>query len=131
MRLRNRVRFLGLRPYASLCEYARSFDAALIPYANVEPTICGSSTRFYEHLAACRPILASRAHHELRDQEPLLKLVSSGTQLAAEIGRLRECGFEDRYEELRWLASRHNTWRPRADCIVAAAERSLEQEHLS
>ncbi len=56
MAMGNRVRFLGARPYGDLQSYARSFDVALLPYRLSEPTFSGSSTRFYEHLAACRPI---------------------------------------------------------------------------
>ena len=35
-----------------LAAYARAFDVAVLPYRRVEPTYSGSSTRFYEHLAA-------------------------------------------------------------------------------
>jgi len=118
-----RVRFLGSRQYAQLCNYARAFDAAFIPYANVEPTISGSATRFYEHLAACRPILASRAHAELLTKEPLLKLVDNGAAVATEIERLRSCDFQDGLEEIRWKASLEGTWRVRARDLVIAAQR--------
>jgi glycosyltransferase involved in cell wall biosynthesis len=123
MKRGGRVRFLGSRPYGQLSQYARAFDVALIPYAKVEPTISGSATRFYEHLAACRPILASRAHAELLTKEPLLKLVDTGEDLAAEIERLRESGFRDGFEELRWKASQEGTWKVRARDLVAAAQR--------
>lgn len=115
-----RIRFVGSKPYSQLCEFARAFDAAFIPYRNVEPTISGSATRFYEHLAACRPILASRAHAELLHKEPLLKLVSAGNDVAAELERLRSSGFEDGFEELRWKASLESTWAVRARDLVAA-----------
>jgi glycosyltransferase involved in cell wall biosynthesis len=117
-----RVRFLGPRPYGQLANYARCFDAALIPYAKSEPTISGSATRFYEHLAACRPILANRAHGELLTKEPLLKLVDDGDALAAEIERLRANDFSDGLEELRWSASRNGTWQVRARDLVQAVD---------
>jgi glycosyltransferase involved in cell wall biosynthesis len=116
-----RVRFVGPKPYGQLCHYARAFDAALIPYRKTEPTISGSATRYYEHLAACRPILATRAHHELLTKEPLVTLVDSGDELAASIERLRACGFRDGFEELRWKASHEGTWMVRARDLVAAA----------
>ncbi len=122
MQMGGRVRFLGSKPYGELAHYARSFDAALIPYLKKEPTISGSATRFYEHLAACRPILASRAHAELLTKEPLLKLVSSGQEIATYLEDLRARGFRDGYEELRWSTSRNETWHTRAETVVAAAE---------
>jgi hypothetical protein len=124
MKRRGRIRFLGARSYGQLSQYARAFDVALIPYDKVEPTISGSATRFYEHLAACRPILASRAHAELLTKEPLLKLVDAGEDVAAEIECLREKGFRDGFEELRWKASQEGTWNVRARDLVAAAQRS-------
>lgn len=122
MQMGGRVRFLGAKPYNELAQYARSFDVALIPYLKKEPTISGSATRFYEHLAACRPILASRAHAELLTKEPLLKLVSSGEEIAAQLNTLRDRGFNDGYEELRWTTSRNETWHARAETVAAAAE---------
>lgn len=119
-----RVRFLGSRSYGQLRDYARAFDAALIPYAKVEPTICGSATRFYEHLASCRPILASRAHDEMLTKEPLLKLVDTGRDVALELERLRGRGFRDGFEEQRWEASREGTWRVRARTVLSAAARA-------
>lgn len=121
MKRAGRVRFLGSRPYGELCQYARSFDVALIPYQKLEPTISGSATRFYEHLAACRPILASRAHLELLTKEPLLKLVDTGDDVALEIERLRTTDFRDGFEELRWKASHEGTWLTRARALVSAA----------
>jgi hypothetical protein len=122
MKRGGRVRFLGARPYGQLCRYARAFDVALIPYQKAEPTISGSATRFYEHLAACRPILASRAHAELLTKEPLLKLVDTGEDVAEEIERLRRNGFSDGLEELRWKASQEGTWKVRARHLIAAAQ---------
>lgn len=117
-----RIRFIGAKPYSQLAHYARSFDVALIPYVRQEPTISGSATRFYEHLAACRPIVANRAHAELLTKEPLLKLVSSGEELAWHLDFLRAHNFSDGYEELRWSASRNETWNTRAQAMVAAGE---------
>ncbi len=123
MKRGGRVRFLGARPYGQLCRYARAFDVALIPYQKAEPRlISGSATRFYEHLAACRPILASRAHAELLTKEPLLKLVDTGEDVAEEIERLGRNGFSDGLEELRWKASQEGTWKVRARHLIAAAQ---------
>ena len=49
-----RVRFVGSKHYGDLKYYARALDVAVLPYRMREPTFSGSSTRFYEHQAACR-----------------------------------------------------------------------------
>ena len=119
-----RVRFLGLKGYGLLSRYARSFDVALMPYKKKEPTYSGSATRFYEHLAACRPILSSRGFHELLSKEPLLKLVDSGEEIASALDHLRSAGFRDGWEELRWRASQQGTWLARARALFTAVTES-------
>ena len=109
-----RVHFVGPRPYGALRDYARSLDVAILPYRRREPTYSGSSTRFYEHLAACRPMLATRGFEELLGKEPLLRLVDSAEEMLTELRRLRQAGFRDGYEESRWHVSRGETWDARA-----------------
>ncbi|MDP9147875.1 MAG: hypothetical protein M3N22_09460, partial [Acidobacteriota bacterium] len=93
-----RVRFVGAKKYGELSQYARSFDVALMPYRKHEPTYSGSATRFYEHLAACRPIISSRGFHELLTKEPLLKLIDDGEGISAVVDELRSTGFRDGVE---------------------------------
>jgi glycosyltransferase involved in cell wall biosynthesis len=117
-----RIRFVGGKPYGQLARYARAFDVAVLPYKKQEPTYSGSATRFYEHLAACRPMLATRGFHELLSKEPLLRLVDSGDELAAAMIALRRTGFQDGFEEVRWRASLEGTWQVRARDLVAASQ---------
>ncbi len=117
-----RIGFVGGKPYGELARYARAFDVAVLPYKKQEPTYSGSATRFYEHLAACRPMLATRGFHELLSKEPLLRLVDNGEEVAAEIAALGRTGFQDGVEETRWRASREGTWQVRARDLVAASQ---------
>ncbi len=122
-----RVRFVGAKPYGALWQYGRTFDVAILPYRRQEPTFSGSATRFYEHLAACRPILATRGVEELLHKEPLLKLVDTASQIAVEMDRLRSRGFRDGHEETRWRASRYETWQVRARAMSEAVRRVKER----
>jgi len=117
-----RIRFVGAKPYGELARYARAFDVAVLPYKKQEPTYSGSATRFYEHLAACRPMLATRGFHELLSKEPLLRLVDNGEEVAAAIEPLRRANFKDGVEEARWRASREGTWQVRARDLLAASK---------
>lgn len=115
-----RVRFVGKKPYGALAAYARGLDVAVLPYKLREPTYSGSSTRFYEHLAATRPILATRGFEELLHKPPLLQLFDTAEQGATLLRELRTRGFNDGQIEARWHASRDGTWDRRAASMVAA-----------
>ncbi len=112
--MRGRARFVGAKSYGELQSYARSFDVAVLPYRKKEPTFSGSSTRFYEHLTACRPMVATRGFAELMEKVPLLELVDTGEEMAAALEELRSRGFRDGLETARWEASRTGTWEERA-----------------
>lgn len=109
-----RACFIGSRPYTELHTYARAVDVAVLPYRMREPTFSGSSTRFYDHLAACHPILATDAVAELQHLEPLLRRVQSAEDAIAALVALRAQGFNDGHRELRWQTSLVSTWRDRA-----------------
>jgi glycosyltransferase involved in cell wall biosynthesis len=117
-----RVRFTGAKPYAVLCQYARACDVAMLPYLRSEATFSCSATRFYEHLAACRPMISTRAVEELLHKEPLLKLVDTATEAVKELERLKNCAFRDGQEKARWKASADGTWEARAATMVGAIE---------
>lgn len=115
-----RAHFVGAKPYGELQAYARAVDVAVLPYLKTEPTYSGSSTRFYEHVAACRPMLATRGFAELLEKVPLLELVDTPEEMVAGLERLRGLGFRDGLEAARWEASRSGTWEERVRQVVAA-----------
>jgi glycosyltransferase involved in cell wall biosynthesis len=120
MKWGGRVRFTGGKTYGQLQEYARAIDVAVLPYRRKEPTFSGSSTRFYEHLSACRPMIATRGFEELLHKEPLLRLVDTAEQLAAELDDLAHLNFSDGLEQARWQASQQGTWQVRAAMVITA-----------
>lgn len=123
-----RVRFVGSKPYGQLQEYARCFDAAVLPYRRAEPTFSGSCTRFYEHLAACRPMFGTRGFAELMEKEPLIQLCDTSAELVAGLEQLRQQGMTDGLELRRWTASQSETWEVRAATMVDAFKRGHDAE---
>ena len=113
----DRVRFVGRKEPGELREYARGIDVAVLPYRKVEPTFSGSSTRFYEHLAAGRPMISSQGFEELLHKEPFTCLAEDSAALVAHLESLRNCAFVDGHEELRWRQSRMETWDARAELM--------------
>lgn len=118
-----RARFVGKRPHRELVHFARAFTVAVLPYRKREPTYSGSSTRFYEHLAACHPILATPCVAELEGKEPLLKLTPTAGEAVQALEQLRALGFQDGMRVARWEASRANTWVKRAEQMRTALTR--------
>lgn len=117
--------FCGSKPYGELQAYARCFDVAVLPYRKKEPTYSGSSTRFYEHLAACRPMIGTRGFAELLEKEPLIELVDTADEMSAALDRLRAADFADGLETARWQASLAGTWEERARTLMASIERPV------
>ena len=126
-----RATFTGARPYGELQSYARAFDVAVLPYFKKEPTYSGSSTRFYEHLAACRPMVATCGFAELLEKEPLVHLVRNAAEMADALLALRATGFRDGFEALRWEASRRGTWEERAKTLADTLPSSAGRPHAS
>ena len=114
-----RAHFTGGKPYGELQAYARCFDVAVLPYRKKEPTYSGSSTRFYEHLAACRPMVATRGFAELLEKPPLLQLADTADEVCRALDGLRALGFRDGHETARWEASRQGTWEERVRALTA------------
>ncbi len=117
-----RIRFVGPKPYSELKDYARALDVAVLPYRKREPTYSGSSTRFYEHLAAGRPMIATRGCAELLQKDSLLRLVDSPDEAAHALDELRTPNFCDGLENLRWQTSRQETWDARATSMREALD---------
>ena len=122
---KTRGRFVGMKPYGELQRYARCVDVAVLPYIKREPTFSGSSTRFYEHLAAGRPMIGTRGFAELLEKEPLLKLIDSGEELAQELKSLRSKDFRDGQEIARWEASLSGTWDERARSMCQEVQKLM------
>lgn len=128
LRFGRRVQFTGRKDPDELKHYARAVDVAVLPYRKREPTYSGSSTRFYEHLAACRPIIATRGFEELLHKEPLLRLVDTAEEFVTVLESLRDVDFQDGMEEARWRASSENTWEVRARHIELAIEKHMQSK---
>jgi glycosyltransferase involved in cell wall biosynthesis len=125
----SRTMFTGLKPYDDLHHYARAFDVAVLPYSRIEPTYSGSATRFYEHLAACRPMIATRGVEELLHKEPFLHLIDTASELAIAMNSLL-IHPQDGVEKSRWTLSQSQTWKNRASTMISALDATQLQRSL-
>lgn len=116
------VHYLGWQPPGRLKDFARACDVAVLPYMKREPTYSGSSTRSYEHFAACRPILASEGFAELLEREPLVSICRSTGEVVSALETLKQNGFSDGHEAERWQLAKSSTWSHRASRMLEVLE---------
>lgn len=118
----SRGHFVGKQAYGDLASFARAFDVAVLPYVRREPTYSGSSTRFYEHLCACRAMVATDGLEELVRKEPLLYLARNAEQMIQSLRVLASQNYDDGLTETRWVASHEATWQARAATMLQALQ---------
>ena len=128
MRAEGKVRFLGWQPPGALNGFARACDVAVLPYMKREPTYSGSSTRSYEHFAACRPILATDGFAELLDRQPLVTICCSPEEMISALETLKQSGFLDGHEAERWRLAKESTWQLRAGRMLEVLNRSQDRQ---
>lgn len=116
------VHHIGWQPPGQLKRFARACDVAVLPYMKREPTYSGSSTRSYEHFAACRPIVASEGFAELLEREPLVTICRSPGEMVSALETLKQNGFRDGHEAERWNLARSSTWSHRASRMLEVLE---------
>ncbi len=130
MKTEARARFLGRQPPGALRDYARACDVAVLPYMKREPTYSGSSTRSYEHFAACRPILATDGFAELLDREPLVSICCSPEEMISALENLKQSGFLDGHEAERWQLAKESTWHHRAGRMLEVLNHSQGRQRV-
>ncbi len=118
--MKERVLFTGPRPYERLAEYARALDVAVIPYAYDDFNKYASPTRLFDHLAATRPIVATRACPQFNDFAQVLHFADTPEEFVAVLTQLRQVDFNDGLAEERWRLSQENTWDDRARAMLRA-----------
>jgi len=121
------IRYIGARPYEYLGRIVRSLDVAIMPYRKREPTFSGSSVRLFDHLAAGRPIIATRGCAQCEEYAAVLHLVDTPDDMCAVLTRLRDSNFDDGLCEARWKMSLENTWDRRASEMLARLEQTVKR----
>lgn len=122
-----RIRFVGRKPYEELFRYARGLDFGIIPYSKATSTSYGSSTRLYDHLASCRPILTNRNVPVSPALEPFVHFFNTSAEAVTMIQQLHGRRFDDGAATSRWKRSQTETWQHRAFTIFRALERRTNQ----
>jgi glycosyltransferase involved in cell wall biosynthesis len=85
------IHLLGPRPYAQLPNYARAFDAAILPFAVNELTLAANPLKLREYLAAGLPVVSS-AIPEAEKLQHALKIGRNKPDFLQQLQRIVESG---------------------------------------
>ncbi len=121
------VHFLGGRPYNEVPAYLQGFDVAWIPFAKHDVTTNASPIKFYEYLAAGRPVVATRLP-ELAEFESVAELASRPDEFLAAIEIALSDDSTER-KKARMETARQHSWESRFDAVKELL-RELESEEL-
>lgn len=105
-------------------------SVAVLPYIKREHTYPGSSTRSYEHFAACRPILSTKVFAELLERRPLLTMCNSIDKNVSALMTLKQSRFRDGDEVERWQLAKESTWHHRAERMLDVLDQGQGQQPL-
>ncbi len=109
------VHFLGGRPYDDVPVYLQGFDVAWIPFAKHDVTTKASPIKFYEYLAAGRPVVATRLP-ELVDFENVAELASTPDEFLDAIEIALSDDLPERIKA-RMKVARQHSWESRFDSV--------------
>lgn len=125
LRTRSNVTVLGPRPHASVPDYLAHFDVCLLPHRLLEATRCQSSMKFYEYLAAGKPIVSTPVSPAL-EFASLIYLADSPESFTRGVGRaLAES--DPALPARRRACARAESWERRADTLLGIIDCHLAQ----
>ena len=117
------VTLAGEQPYAELPDWIERMDVLLIPFRRTPLTEATNPVKFYEIMAAGKP-LVSVPLPELAAHADLVAFAESAQQFAARIEELLGAESERAAQSRRDFARGH-TWAARADALEGEVQRSF------
>lgn len=111
----DRCTIIGEVNYYDLFSYAAYVDVGLIPLTSDGINPASSPTRFFTQLPFGQPIIASEGSMQLREFEPLVKIVKTLSELVDHMNELYEIDFNDALADKRRETARNHTWEKRAE----------------
>jgi glycosyltransferase involved in cell wall biosynthesis len=108
--------YLGPKDYESLPDYARWFDAAIIPFRIKPVTLAADPVKVYEYMASGLPVVSTY----LPQLEGIadIKLSRSPEEFVSNLDWAVYCGKKPELIETRLEFARQNTWEMRARTVA-------------
>jgi hypothetical protein len=101
------VKLIGEVPYHSLPAYLSEFDACIIPFKLLPVTATTDPVKFYEYLAAGKPVIATDLP-ELRPYRDMVCLAGTPSEFEQSIKRALAEDTDDKRRQRKAFAQRHS-----------------------
>lgn len=110
---RPNFRYLGDKHYDTYSAYIRHFDVCLIPYHTGNKQHGGDAIKFYEYLAANKPVVSTRGNGVTADY-PAVWIADSHEEFGQAVGQAARCGL------IKRSLPADITWRHKTDTLLEA-----------
>jgi len=125
----NNIHLLGYKGYPELPDYYRAIDVCVVSFKLNEHTKYCTPTRFYEHLAAGKPIVSTDFPTAREFSEEFVKIAKSKEEFVEMIKKSMTENNEALVEKRKALA-KNNTWMDKAEYISGIIEGCLHSPNL-
>jgi glycosyltransferase involved in cell wall biosynthesis len=112
-----KVLFVGQQPHDDLPAWMQALDVALIPYRPTPLNHACSPMRLFDHLAAGRPMVATRACDQVRDYHEWVKVSDNPVDF---VENLKEAIADRDHspEKMRTFVEQSQRWSQRAEAMA-------------
>ena len=127
---RENVYLLGAVDYAVLPYYAQHFDLSIIPFKPGDIARTTSPLKLFEYFALGKPVVVTSAMDECLRFECVLAAASTD-EFSLRIDEARNLSQSGSYQSSLREIARQNSWDARAEALILADERAIEQRNGS
>lgn len=117
------IHWLGLKPYEDLPAYLHAFDVAIIPFVLSAVTHATSPCKLFEYMAGGKPVVITPMEESMR--YPGVLVAEDAAAFSDQIDRALTLGVEPQYLATIKQVAAENTWKARAEQILAALDARL------
>ena len=122
------IHVLGKKDYTSLQDYYRGIDACVVSFLPTEHIKYCCPTRFYEHLAAGKPIVSTDFPAAREFPPELVRIGATNEEFCRAIEESLGLDSRERMEKRKILAA-ENTWQNRAQKLSELIQKCLQQKN--
>lgn len=129
LRARSNVHLVGAQPYASLPNWAKAYDVAIIPYRMNRQVANANPLKLREYLATGKPIVSTR-NPEIEKFAAWVRIADTREDFLAAIDAIL-AGEPDGAAAARRAAVADQTWDRRVDAVLATVRDALRARETS
>jgi glycosyltransferase involved in cell wall biosynthesis len=122
---RANIHFLGKRPYAELPNYAKRFDACVIPYRAGSWSYHANPLKLREYLATGKPVVSVETP-QVNQFSDVVSIAKNRDEFAIALDNAIRNGTNDAGIQARMARVRQTSWAARLSTVVDILEAELE-----